>query len=205
LPFLPWYFPSPIIILILILILLLLLLLLFSHYYYLLETRRNGSLIILHKNNKQELNTVVLVRGVGYYEFGAWICCIQLPTDDDDDDMGNAWSGGGVGRSQLLPQNSIASECKWLYVPMAWAFTTLHNLLEDKENSFIHLSSLWQMDGSINPKIDKCENFFGCHLQAIYKKKTTSVPSFFLLLLLLFLLIPDYKEPPSCTHHQCIM
>ncbi len=142
-PFLPWYFPSPIIILILILILLLLL---FSHYYYLLETRRNGSLIILHKNNKQELNTVVLVRGVGYYEFGAWICCIQLPTDDDDDDdMGNAWSGGGVGRSQLLPQNSITSECKWLYVPMAWALPTLHNLLEDEE--FVHSFIVFMTNG----------------------------------------------------------
>jgi hypothetical protein len=63
------------------------------------------------------------------------------------------------------------------------------------------------MDGSINPKIDKCENFFGCHLQAIYKKKQRPYPLSFYYYYYSFYLFPTTRNHPAAptTNASCKM
>jgi hypothetical protein len=109
------------------------------------------------------------------------------------------WEERGWGRSQLLPQNSITSECKLLYVPMLGLYH-FYTTGSKTSNSFILLSSLRQMDGYINPKIDNV-NFF----LLVATSNLQDVRTLFLLLLLLLLLFTyssttrNQQHPPM--HH----
>jgi len=102
---------------------------------------------------------------------------------------------GGWGRSQLLPQNSITYECKLLYVPMLglYHFT---QLARRRGNSFILLSSLRQMDGYINPKIDNVK------ISSVATSKQSTkrpYPLSIIITLYLFLTTRNQQHPPM--HH----
>jgi hypothetical protein len=105
--------------------------------------------------------------------------------------------GRGWGRSQLLPQNSITSECKLLYVPMLglYHFTQLAPR-RGIRSFFYRLYDKWM--ATSNPKIDNVKFSCGCHKQSTKKRP---YPLFIIIITLLLIL--DYKGTSST--HQCIM